>query len=154
MSDSAILWTVALQAPPSMGFSRQARWSGLLHHPPGNWTPTLTSPTLAASSLQLSLPGKPSSTIYTAHLLTGLLIFFKVELWEVFKCVCTCVWHIYMTSLVVHMVKNLPAMQIGSRRSPGEGNGIPFHDLVTKKTASKGHLNLLSTTFKYITQYC
>ena len=29
MSDSATLWTVAYQAPPSMGFSRQEYWSGL-----------------------------------------------------------------------------------------------------------------------------
>ena len=35
------------------------------------------------------------------------------------------------------MVKNLPAMQIGSRRSPGEGNDIPFHDLVTKKNSKQ-----------------
>jgi len=29
MSDSVIPWTVALEAPPSMGFSRQEYWSGL-----------------------------------------------------------------------------------------------------------------------------
>ena len=29
MSDSATAWTVAHQAPPSMGFSRQEYWSGL-----------------------------------------------------------------------------------------------------------------------------
>ena len=28
------LWTVAHQAPLSMGFSRQEHWSGLLHPPP------------------------------------------------------------------------------------------------------------------------
>ena len=31
----AILWTVALQAPLSMEFSRQEYWSGLLFPPPG-----------------------------------------------------------------------------------------------------------------------
>ena len=31
----ATLWTVALQAPLSMGFSRQGYWSGLLCPPPG-----------------------------------------------------------------------------------------------------------------------
>ena len=30
------LWTVAYQAPPSMGFSRQEYWSGLLFPSPGN----------------------------------------------------------------------------------------------------------------------
>ena len=29
-------WTVAYQAPPSMGFSRQEYWSGLLLPPPGD----------------------------------------------------------------------------------------------------------------------
>ena len=29
VSDSATLWTVTLQAPLSMGFSREERWSGL-----------------------------------------------------------------------------------------------------------------------------
>ena len=32
----AILWTVAYQAPPSMGFSRQEFWSGLLFPSPGD----------------------------------------------------------------------------------------------------------------------
>ena len=29
-------WTVAYQAPPSMGFSRQEYWSGLLFPSPGD----------------------------------------------------------------------------------------------------------------------
>ena len=33
---SEILWTMALQAPLSMGFSRQEYWSGLLCPPPGD----------------------------------------------------------------------------------------------------------------------
>ena len=36
MSDSAILWTIAHQAPLSMGFSRQEFWSGLLCPLPGD----------------------------------------------------------------------------------------------------------------------
>ena len=32
----AILWTVACQAPPSMGFSRQEYWSGLPFLSPGD----------------------------------------------------------------------------------------------------------------------
>ena len=36
VSDSAIPWTVALQAPLSMGFSRQEYWSGL-PFPSPNW---------------------------------------------------------------------------------------------------------------------
>ena len=47
------LWTIARQAPLSMGFSRQEYWSGLLCPPPGDLPdpgiePTsLTSPALA-----------------------------------------------------------------------------------------------------------
>ena len=51
---------VACQAPLSMGFSRQERWSGLpfsspgdLHHP-GIELTSLASPTLQADSLPLS----------------------------------------------------------------------------------------------------
>ena len=36
VSDSVTLWTVAQQAPLSMGFSRQEYWSGLLCSPPGD----------------------------------------------------------------------------------------------------------------------
>ena len=49
----ATLWTVALQAPSSMGFSRQEHWSGLLCPPPGDLPDpgiepeSLTSPALA-----------------------------------------------------------------------------------------------------------
>ena len=56
-------WTVALQAPPSMGFSRQEYWRGLpfpaprdLPHP-GNEP---RSPALQADSLPLSRLGSPS----------------------------------------------------------------------------------------------
>ena len=36
MSDSATPWTVARQAPPSVGFSRQEYWIGLPFSSPGN----------------------------------------------------------------------------------------------------------------------
>ena len=36
VSDSATQWTVAGQAPLSMGFSRQEYWSGLPFPPPGD----------------------------------------------------------------------------------------------------------------------
>ena len=62
MFNSATPWTVARQAPLSMGFSRQAYWSGLpfptaedLLNPgiePG-------SPALQSDSLPSKVPGKP-----------------------------------------------------------------------------------------------
>ena len=55
-------WTVAHQAPLSMGFFRQEYWSGLLFSPPGDplgIEPTsLTSPALAGRFFTRSVPGK------------------------------------------------------------------------------------------------
>ena len=62
-------WTVAHQAPLSMGFSRQEYWSGLPFPPPGD----LPHPGIElhllhilhwqAGSLSLVPPGKPFSSI-------------------------------------------------------------------------------------------
>ena len=54
-------WTVACQAPPSMGFSRQECWSGLPFPSPGDLPdPGLEpgSPTLQADVLLSEQPGK------------------------------------------------------------------------------------------------
>ena len=59
------LWTVAHQAPPSMGFSRQEYWSGLPFPSPGNLPdPGIEprSPTLQADTLTCASPGKPLNT--------------------------------------------------------------------------------------------
>ena len=67
-------WTVAHQAPPSMGFSRQEYWSGLPFPSPGDLPdPGIESrsPTLRADSLPSKPPGNP------------------------YMCVCVCVY-IYM----------------------------------------------------------
>ena len=61
MSDSATPWTVALQAPLSMRFSRQEYWSGLPFPPPGDLpNPEIKpgSPALQADSLLAEPPGK------------------------------------------------------------------------------------------------
>ena len=57
----AMLWTVARQAPPSMGFSRQGYWSGLPFPSPGDLPdPGIEpwSPALEADSLPTELQGK------------------------------------------------------------------------------------------------
>ena len=55
------LWTIARQAPHSMGFSRQEQWSGLSCLPPGK-LPDLgiefVSPALQADFLPTESPGK------------------------------------------------------------------------------------------------
>ena len=54
-------WTVAYQAPPSVGFSRQEYWSGLPFPSPGDLpNPGIEprSPTLRADALPSEPPGK------------------------------------------------------------------------------------------------
>ena len=63
MSDSVTTWTVARQAPLSMGCFRQEYWSGLPCRPPGdlpNSGVTHRSPALQASSLLSEPPGNVS----------------------------------------------------------------------------------------------
>ena len=55
-------WTVAHQAPPSMGFSWQEYWSGLPFPAPGDLpNPGIVprSPALQADALTSEPPGKP-----------------------------------------------------------------------------------------------
>ena len=58
MSDSVTTWTVAYQASPSMGFSRQESWSGLPFPSPGD----LPDPGIEPRSSALwadALPSEP-----------------------------------------------------------------------------------------------
>ena len=64
------LWTVARQAPLSMGFSRQEYWSGLLCPPPGDLPDPGTEPTSLTSP---ALAGRYFTTSVT---------------WEALKKVC------------------------------------------------------------------
>ena len=62
----ATLWTLAYQAPPSMGFSRQEYWSGLLFPSPGDLpNPGIEagSPALQADALPSEPPGKASNSV-------------------------------------------------------------------------------------------
>ena len=59
-------WTVAYQAPPSMGLSRQEYWSGLPFPSPGDLPdPGIKprSPALEADTLTSEPPGKPKESI-------------------------------------------------------------------------------------------
>ena len=58
----AIVWTVAYQAPPSMGFSRQECWNGLPFLSPGDLPNSGIEPgslALEADALTSEPPGKP-----------------------------------------------------------------------------------------------
>ena len=62
----ATLWTVAHQAPPSMGFSRQEYWSGLPFPSPGDLpNPGIEprSPAMQADALTSEPPGKPLDNV-------------------------------------------------------------------------------------------
>ena len=62
MANSVTLWTVACQSSPSMGFSRQEYWSGLLCPPPGDCPDSEikpASPAWQVDSLPLSHQGSP-----------------------------------------------------------------------------------------------
>ena len=69
MSDSlATPWTVAHQAPLSMGFSRQEYWSGLPFHSPGRESLAdpgieLRSPALAGRFVTTEPSGKPTERL-------------------------------------------------------------------------------------------
>ena len=63
-------WTVAHQAPPSMGFSRQEYWSGLPFPSPGDLRdPGIQprSPTLQADTLTSEPPGEPFIGIWVSN---------------------------------------------------------------------------------------
>ena len=104
-------WTVACQAPLSMGFSRQEYWSGLPFPSPGDLpNPGVEpgSPALQAGSLPSEPPGKPncstSMEYYRAFkgnelsskkkhrgnldIITG-----KKASWKAILCVISTIWH-------------------------------------------------------------
>ena len=72
----ASLWTVACQAPLSLGFSRQEYWSELPCHPPGELPcPEMEPMSLMSSALTgrfflpLVPPGKPQVVVTWAYFL-------------------------------------------------------------------------------------
>ena len=71
-------WTVARQAPRSIGFSRQEYWSGLPFPPPGDLpNPGMEprSPALQADSLPAEPQGKPWNTgVGSLSLLQGIFL--------------------------------------------------------------------------------
>ena len=76
VSDSATLWTVAHQAPLSMGFSRQEYWSVLPCPPPGHLPDpgielaSLMSPALSGGFFTTSPTWEALMDVY--HILTDI----------------------------------------------------------------------------------
>ena len=68
-------WTVAHQAPVSMGFSREEYWKGVPFTPPGDLpNPGIEprAPSLQAHSLAAEPQGKPSTRIEWSEILIAL----------------------------------------------------------------------------------
>ena len=97
MFESATLWTIAHQAPLSMGFFRQENWNGLPCPPPGIF-PTqesnpclLTASALAGGCLTTSTaweaphdPAIPPLYIYLKETITLTLIFTTYEVADIY----------------------------------------------------------------------
>ena len=76
-------WTVAYQAPPTMGFSRQEYWSGLPFPSPGDLPdPGIEpgSPALQADALTSEPPGKPTLLFYKIIFLKSWIVSAKNEI--------------------------------------------------------------------------
>ena len=78
-------WTVARQAPLSMGFSRQY-WGGLPCPPPGDLPDpgikpaSPVSPALQADSLPLGHQGSPINSLYNGLTIDTRIFYFKILL--------------------------------------------------------------------------
>ena len=143
MSNSAIPWTVAYQAPSSMEFSRQEYWSGLPFPSPGELSdPGVEprSPDLLADTLPPA--GKPSwihksYNFYMSEKCSASVILLKNPFYKsIFKKYWgqTVQWRIKLSlgfpggsevKVSACNAGNLGSIP-GSGRSPGEGNGKPL----------------------------
>ena len=77
-------WTVAYQAPPSMGFSRQEDWNGLPFPSPGDLPdPGIKpgSPTFQADALTSEPPGKPIINFLSLYIYLLQTFHINVILW-------------------------------------------------------------------------
>ena len=131
---SVSLWTVALQAPLSMGFSRREYWRGLPCLPPGD-LPDLgikpTSPALWVDSLPTEPPGNPTLSIIPSE---STMLLHMAELYpfsllsNIPLCVyiCVCVYTYLNTSSCTsahvytwHVQKSSPSCWSGARALRG-----------------------------------
>ena len=73
----ATSWTVAYQAPPSMGFSRQEYWSGLPFPSPMRESEVAQSCPTLHDLMDCSLPGSSVHEIFQARVLEWVAISFS-----------------------------------------------------------------------------
>ena len=133
----ATLWTIACHAPLSIGFSRQAYWSGLPIPPPGDLPdPWIKPASPVVLALQAdSLPLNHRGSVYG---------FRQMYIY----------WHVstIMGFTGESAVKNLPANAgnmgsvHGSGRSPAEGNGKPVKYSCLGNAMSRGAFTVQGVT--------
>ena len=81
-------WTVACQAPPSMGFSRQEHWSGLPFPSPGDLPDpgielvSPASPALAGGFFTIGPPGKPPGEPLNENIICESITWWVTNKWE------------------------------------------------------------------------
>ena len=134
LSDSAAPWTVACQAPLSIGFSRQEYWSGLSFPSPGDLPRTgmdLASPASAGRCLTTSVTWWACNRDYISYFYLFLL---EDKLFEDKNCVLAISKHLTFKvgfpggSEGKESACNAGDLGLipGLGRSPGEGNGNPL----------------------------
>ena len=112
-------WTVAYQASPSMGFSRQEYWSGLPLPSPGDFPNPRTkprSPALEADALTSEPPGKPKKEPCHPH------------------CCCCLVAKLYPT--LCDPMDYSPPGSLSIWNSPGKNPGVCNHSLLIQSLSS------------------
>ena len=116
-------WTVAYQAPPSMGFSKQEYWSGLPFPSPGDLSdPGIEPgfPALQANALTSEPPGKPQWKTKGAYIWVS----FRLELqMPTALDLCQCTDHTCF-STPCHWSKGLGAWKRG--KNPLKGDRASF----------------------------
>ena len=81
-------WTVACQAPPSMGFSRQEHWSGLPFPTPGDLPDpgielvSPASPALAGRFFTIGPPGKLPGEPLNENIICESITWWVTNKWE------------------------------------------------------------------------
>ena len=151
----ATLWTIARQAPLSIGLSRQEYWSGLLCPLQGIFPIQGLNLYLLcflhwqSGSLPLALPGKPLSIMYTLYSLTCLLdssFWIPVRHWKT--------WQIQRGSFCSFLLPPLHSYSCQTYFSESTGLHHHEHQQLRPQTKKSSHHSLIhqqaSFTPKYI----
>ena len=134
MSDSAALWTVAHQAPLSMGFSRQEYWS------------RLPFPTLE----DLPNPGTEPKSLMPPALP---VIFYHWAAWEIPRLQqCTLNCSIGSDSLQPQGLR--PTRPLCPWNSPGKSIGMCCHFLLQGVSVNQGDCSIVFVTYHHRSQQC